>query len=62
MLKYLQQTFKFGLMYKGNINLSNLSVKTYSDASFAGDRDERKSTNGWLVQISGASVIWISNG
>ena len=32
----------------------------YSDSDWAGDLDDRKSTSGYLFQISGAAISWRS--
>lgn len=32
----------------------------YCDADFAGDREERKSTTGYVIQVFGATVTWVS--
>lgn len=32
----------------------------YMDADFAGDRDDRKSTTGWLFTFNGAPISWAS--
>ena len=52
---------------KGTVNLSLLYSKDktkecigYSDADWAGDIDDRKSTSGYLFQVSGAAVSWRS--
>ena len=49
------------------MNLSQLYSKDktkecigYSDADWAGDIDDRKSTSGYLFKISGAAVSWRS--
>ena len=48
-------------MYKANdINVNDLNLKAYSDADFAGDRDQRKSTTGCITKLSNSPVIWLS--
>ena len=58
-LKYLKQTSSLGLSYKASES-NNFCMKAYSDADFAGDRDQRRSTSGCVVQLSSGPVIWCS--
>jgi len=45
----------FGLFYSGTSG-----VLGYSDADWAGDVDDRKSTSGYIFQIAGGPVSWRS--
>ena len=38
----------------------NNECTSYSDADWGGDVDDRKSTSGYLLQISGTAVSWRS--
>lgn len=51
--KYLKGTYNYGLLYEKGSNL-----QIYSDADFAGDLSERKSTSGFVITMSGAAVAW----
>ena len=44
-LRYWQGTKHYMLMYKRS---NNLEVECYTDADFAGDEDDRKSTSGYI--------------
>ena len=56
-MRYLKGTPNHGLMYsKGDPK----SCMGYSDADWAGDVNDRKSTSGYLFKISGAPVSWRS--
>ena len=54
-LRYLKGTMNFGLIYSGDPG-----VLGYSDADWAGDMDDRKSTSGYMFQIAGGPVSWRS--
>ena len=57
-LRYLKGTPNFGLLYSKK-SLGDLCVG-YSDADWAGDIDDRKSTSGYVFQIGGTAVSWRS--
>ena len=56
-MRYLQGTFNFGLLYN---RCGSKKFVGFSDADWAGDLDDRKSTSGHLFQISGGAVTWRS--
>ena len=54
-LRYLAGTNNFRLLYTRN---ESTECTGYSDADWAGDIDDRKSTSGYLFLMSGAPVSW----
>ena len=60
-LKYLKQTPRVGLCYSAS-DKSQFHVKAYSDADFGGDRDQRRSTSGCIIQLVNGPIIWCSKG
>ena len=56
-LRYLKGTPNHGLLYSKE---GSKDCVGYSDADWAGDVEDRKSTSGYLFQISGAAVSWRS--
>ena len=54
--RYIKGTLNYGLKFAG----SDLTLKGYSDADWAGDPDTRRSTSGYLFKIGDASVSWSS--
>lgn len=55
--KYLQSTRNLGLCFCN----SDLETIRYTNAHYAGDYDDRKSTNGYHVFIFGGTIIsWLS--
>ena len=55
--RYLVDTPRYGLWYlKG----SDFSLCGYTDADWAGDKDDRKSTSG-ACQFLGRSLVWLSS-
>lgn len=56
-MRYLKGTINLGLQYeKGNSE----ECIGYSDADWAGDVQDRKSTSGYMFQMSGTAVSWRS--
>ena len=56
-LRYLQGTLKHGLLFRRS---DSSNIIGYSDADWGGDRDDSKSTTGYLFQIGGTSISWQS--
>ena len=56
-IRYLAGTTNFGLLFTRN---ESTECTGYSDADWAGDIDDRKSTSGYLYLMSGAPVSWRS--
>ena len=54
-MRYLNGTRNYGLQYDKE-KVSDLIG--YSDADWAGDLDDRRSTSGYLFKLSGAAVSW----
>jgi hypothetical protein len=63
LLQYIKGTKDYGLEFNNNDsngNNNNLIITAYSDADWAGDLDERKSTTGYFVLINNNIVSWAS--
>ena len=56
-LRYLQGTSNLGLLYSAQFDST---VSGYSDADWAGDVVDRKSTTGYVFFMSGGPVSWRS--
>lgn len=59
-LRYLMGSQELGLFFSSNSDVSKPQMNAYSDADWAGDRKERKSTSGLVVCMNGTPVIWQS--
>ena len=62
-MRYLQKTKHFGILYDGDELLNDLGEVRLSaacDADFAGDTVGRKSTTGYVLLIAGGPVAWKS--
>ncbi|XP_035548662.1 secreted RxLR effector protein 161-like [Juglans regia] len=57
-LKYPSATVDYGIWYSKD---SNLSLAGYSNADWAGNTDDRKSTTGGCFYVGSNLVAWISN-
>jgi hypothetical protein len=55
-LRYLRGTTDYMLCYQGK----DLRLRGYSDADWAGDLDERKSTSGYTFLLGGRAITWCS--
>jgi hypothetical protein len=53
-LRYLCGTADYMLCYQGR----DLRLRGYSDADWAGDLDERKSTSGYTFLLGGGAITW----
>jgi hypothetical protein len=56
-LRYMQGTKDLMLTYRRS---DSLEIKGYSDADYAGDKDDRKSTTGYLFTLTGGAISWRS--
>ena len=54
-MRYLNGTLDHGLMYRCTGDIAG-----FSDADWAGDHDDRKSTSGFVFMMSGAVISWNS--
>ncbi|CAN6439380.1 unnamed protein product [Victoria cruziana] len=60
-LRYLKGTLNDGLVYsKDEQYFNGHRLLTYTDADWAGDPDERRSTSGYCVFIGNNAVVWSS--
>jgi len=59
-VRYLAGTQQHGLVYKQCINSSSSRVRGYGDADYAGCKDTRRSTTGYVFMLNGAAISWCS--
>lgn len=57
LLRYLKGTLTHGILYTTD---GPDSITGYTDADWAGDVDDRKSTSGYIFSLSGGAVSWRS--
>lgn len=55
-MRYLRGTLDWELCYKKD----GSNLVGYSDADWAGDRSDRRSTSGYVFTLAGAAVCWLS--
>ena len=58
-LRYLQGTIHYGLVFSSG-GSNPLILEGYSDADWAGDVLDRKSTSAYLFMLGGAPISWMS--
>eukprot|EP00794_Sanderia_malayensis_P002751 gene2751-biopygen2271 len=56
--RYVKGTLDYCLEYDGNS--TDLQLKGYADADWAGDTDTRKSTSSYVFQVAGCTISWRS--
>ena len=56
-IRYLKKTKDLGIAYTRKPTLDLIG---YSDADYAGDRDDRHSTSGNLFMMCGGAITWLS--
>ena len=57
LLRYLKGTMRHGILYTKD---GSSSCVGYTDADWAGDVDDRKSTSGYVFLLSGGAISWKS--
>ena len=61
LFRYLRGTSDYGLCYQGRPGLDRvLDIHGFVDADWAGDLDQRRSTSGYVLDIFGGEVSWMS--
>ena len=58
MLRYIKGTLTYGLKFSVNGHEDDLSG--FSDADWAGDADNRRSTSGYVFKVANSTVSWCS--
>ncbi|KAE9264835.1 hypothetical protein PR003_g32655, partial [Phytophthora rubi] len=56
-VRYLLKTKDVDIVYDG---LLGTQLEAYSDADWAGNRDDRRSVSGVVLMLCGAPVVWLS--
>ncbi|KAD4385217.1 hypothetical protein E3N88_25385 [Mikania micrantha] len=56
-IRYLKGTVGHGVIFKSN---GHLGIQSYTDADWAGDKENRRSTSGYLTLVGGNLVTWRS--
>ena len=69
-LRYLKHTAHYGLLFTGSGGTTGVptptdvigttTISVYTDASWASDTKERKSTSGVVVLVNGTPISWLS--
>jgi hypothetical protein len=59
-LRYLKGTITLSIIYQFQFP-SNIDIFGFTDASWAGDKNDRKSVTGYLFMIAGGLVSWTSH-
>ena len=59
--RYLRGTNDYGLFYQGRQRLDRvLDIRGFVDAEWVGDLDQRRSISGYVFNLFGGAVIWMS--
>ena len=57
--RYLKGTLNLGIEYNKDA-VQGQELVGYSDADYAGDRDNRRSTSGFVFMLAGGPITWLS--
>ena len=59
--RYLRDTSAYGLCYQGRLGLDKmLDIHGFVDVDRAGDLDQRRSTSGYVFNLFGGAISWMS--
>ena len=59
--RYLCGTTSYGLCYQGRLGLDRMvDIHRFVDAGWAGDLDRRISTSGYVFNLFGGEISWMS--
>ena len=59
--RYLRGTSDYGLCYQGRPRLEKvLDIRGFVDVDWARDMDQRRSTNGYVFNLFGGAISWMS--
>jgi phosphoribosyl-AMP cyclohydrolase len=59
--RYLCGTASYGLCYQGRLGLEKvLDIHGFVDANWVGDLDRRRSTSGYVFNLFGGAISWMS--
>jgi hypothetical protein len=59
--RYLRGTASYGLCYEGRLGLDRVvDIHGFVDADWAGDLDCRRSTSGYVFNLFGGAISWMS--
>jgi len=56
-VRYLKGTTSYGILFQPN---KHLKIQAYTDADWAGDQQDRRSTSGYFTLVGGNLVTWRS--
>lgn len=56
-IRYLKGTVGHGVLFKSN---GHLEIQAYTNADWAGDKGDRRSTSGYFTLVGGNLVTWRS--
>jgi hypothetical protein len=59
LLRYLRETMDHCLKFESN-DQSSLHLTVYADSNWSGDKTDRKSTTGYVVQLNNNTISWQS--
>ena len=62
-VKYLLESWKHGILFRRDLREAEQYIDTlvgYTDADYAGNSNDRKSTTGWIYLFNGSPISWAS--
>jgi len=57
-MRYIKGTLEYGILFPKCLNEAPMELITYSDVDWCGDRQDRKSTSGYLFKFLNAPISW----
>ena len=57
-MRYIKETLQYGILFHKGLNENSMELIAYSDADWCGDKQDRKSTSGYLFKFLNAPISW----
>jgi len=61
LLRYLRGTQRLGLLFRFEADSEHSGILAFADADWANDKEERRSTTGYIVMYKGTPIAWHSS-
>jgi len=57
-MRYIKGTLEYGILFPKCLTEDSIELIVYYDADWCGDKQDRKSTSGYIFKFMNASISW----